>query len=116
MLNKFVKLGATALLTAGLVACSSSSNSSSSTAQTLTGSAEGRNGTVTVEVDYDNGTIKSVTVTEQQETEGVADGALEEVPAAIVEANSTDVDGVSGATLTSNAIKEAVDNALATAE
>ena len=37
----------------------------------------------------------------------VAAAALEKVPQAIVDANSVDVDGVSGATLTSGRIKDA---------
>ncbi len=65
-----------------------------------------------VSVEIKDGKIASVTVTEHQETDGVADPALEQIPAAIVEKNSTDVDVVSGATLTSNGIIEAVNNAL----
>ncbi|RAZ26645.1 FMN-binding protein, partial [Klebsiella oxytoca] len=42
------------------------------------------------------------------ETENIAGSALEKVPAAIVEAGSPDVDGVTGATLTSERVKEAV--------
>ena len=39
--------------------------------------------------------------------QAVAAAALEKVPQAIVDANSVDVDGVSGATLTSGRIKDA---------
>lgn len=46
------------------------------------------------------------------ETPGISDAAIETIPAAIVEAQSTDVDAVATATFTSNGIKEAVDNAL----
>lgn len=113
MLNKLMKLSAVAVMTAGLVACSSGTTA---TTETLTGTATGKNGDVTVEVEYSEGTIKSVTVTEQQETEGIADPALEQIPEEIVKANSTDVDDVSGATITSKAIKEAVDNALDSAK
>lgn len=75
--------------------------------------AKGNNGTVEVETVVADGTITSVTVTKNSETKGVADGALTEVPAAIVENNGTDgVDTVSGATYTSKAIIEAVDTAL----
>lgn len=104
-------------LSALLVGCSSSSEAAtSSSSNTYTGSAEGKNGTVTVEVVYEDDTIKSVTVTEQEETEGIADPALEQIPEAIVEANSTDVEAVSGATVTSEAIKEAVNAALESAK
>lgn len=69
---------------------------------------EGHNGPMTVEVALDEGTITRVEVVEHEETEGLAEPALEEVPGAIVENNSTDVDTVSGATVTSEAIIEAV--------
>ena len=65
-----------------------------------------------VSVEVKDGKIANVEITEQNETEGFAEPALEQIPAAIVEKNSTDVDAVSGATITSNAIKEAVNKAL----
>ena len=77
-----------------------------------TATVDGHNGPLTVEVTVEDGVIKEVEVTEHEETEGLADPALEEVPAAIVENNSTDVDTVSGATVTSEAIIEAVNAAL----
>jgi len=46
----------------------------------------------------------------------VLDPALKNVPEAIVKKNSVEVDGASGATITSNAIKEAVKAALANAK
>lgn len=79
---------------------------------TFTGTAPGKNGDVTVEVVYEDNTIKSVTVTDQKETKGIADPALEQVPERIVDANSINVDTVSGATVTSNAIINATKNAL----
>ncbi len=84
-------------------------------AVTVTGTAQGINGDVTVEVTLTKDTIYSVTVTEQQETEGIGDKAIAAVPGEIVAANSTQVDAVSGATVTSNAIIEAVKNAITAA-
>ncbi|MCK8824421.1 FMN-binding protein [Fuchsiella alkaliacetigena] len=49
---------------------------------------------------------------DHQETAGIADPALEEIPVEIVEAQSTEVDVVSGATRTSEGIIEAVDETL----
>ena len=69
---------------------------------------EGHNGPLTVEVALEEGTITRVEVVEHEETEGLAEPAIEDTPAAIVENNSTDVDTVSGATITSEAIIEAV--------
>lgn len=79
---------------------------------TYTGSANGMGGALEVSVTVEGGRIAAVDVLSHQETPGISDPALEKIPAAIVEAQSTEVDGVTGATLTSNAIKGAVDAAL----
>lgn len=77
------------------------------------GEAEGRGATpIYVRVTVDNGVLSNVEIMAHSETPGIADGALETIPAAIVAANSTDVDLVSGATVTSQGICNAVDNAL----
>lgn len=78
----------------------------------LTGSAQGMNGPVPVTVTVENGNITAVVVGENTETEGIGSKAVEELPGEIVKANSPDVDGVSGATVTSNAIKKATRIAL----
>ena len=75
---------------------------------TAYGRSLGQVGDVTVEVVADENTIYSVTVTEQNETAGIGSRAVEEIPAAIVAANSVDVDAVSGATITTDAIRAAV--------
>ena len=74
---------------------------------TAYGRSLGKVGDVTVEVVADADTIYAVTVTEQNETAGIGSRAVEEIPAAIVAANSIDVDAVSGATITSDAIRAA---------
>ena len=85
-------------------------------AETLTGEAEGFGGPIEVEVVRDGETITAVNVLNHTESvDDIAEvpTALEEVPAAIVEANGTDgVEVVSGATYTSNGIIEAVNAAL----
>ena len=81
---------------------------------TYAGKAKGRNGELAVSVTVSGGKIASVVVTKHEETPGVADPAITGIPAAIVKAQSTKVDAISGATLTSDAIKNAVDNALGT--
>lgn len=80
---------------------------------TLEGSAEGYGGEITVTVTKDGDDITAVEAVGENETEGVGTKALEQLPDAIAEADSTDVDNVSGATVTSDAIKKAVDNAIA---
>ena len=80
--------------------------------ETLTGTAEGYGGEVTVTVKVKGNDIISVEAMGKDETQGVGSMAIDELPDRIAQANSTNVDGVSGATRTSDAIKEAVDNAL----
>ena len=77
-----------------------------------TGSANGMGGALEVSVTVEGGKLTSVEVLSHKETPGISDPALEKLPAAIVEAQSTEVDGVAGATITSGAIKEAVAAAL----
>jgi fumarate reductase flavoprotein subunit len=77
-----------------------------------TGTAKGNNGDVTVEVTMDADNIYDVKVTKHQETEGIGTKAIEQVPPEIIEGNTTKVDTVSGATVTSNAIIEAVKAAI----
>lgn len=78
------------------------------TAGTYTAVADGKGGPLAVEVVLGDATIDSVAVTSHHETPRLADAALEGVPAAIVEHQSLAVDGASGATITSFAIKSAV--------
>lgn len=80
---------------------------------TYEGSGKGMGGDVPVTVTVKDGKIVDVKVGEHQETAGIGDMAIEKLPQGIVDKQSTEVDGVSGATLTSDAIKEAVKNALA---
>ncbi len=101
---------------------SSSSDSSSSSVDLSTvpdgtyhGEAQGLESTISVDVTVAGGKITDVQAS-GQETEGIGSVALEEVPSAIVAAGTTEgVDGHAGATMTSNAIFEAVNNALASA-
>ncbi|MBR3239526.1 MAG: FMN-binding protein, partial [Oscillospiraceae bacterium] len=81
-------------------------------AQTLKGSGLGKVGDVDVEVVADENTIYSITVVEYEETPGIGTLAIDQIPAAIVEAQSLQVDAVAGATMTTDAIKEAVAAAL----
>lgn len=83
------------------------------TAGTYTGvSKNGRNGEVKAEVTLTADAIGSVKITEHSETAGISDPAIESIPAAIVEHQSLGVDVVAGATITSNAILEAVADAV----
>jgi fumarate reductase flavoprotein subunit len=77
-----------------------------------TGVADGYKGPVEVEVTVSQGSITKVVVTDQMETPFIAKNAIDKIPEAIIMAQSWEVDGVSGATMTSNAIKAAVEKAL----
>ncbi|MCR5090497.1 MAG: flavocytochrome c [Oscillospiraceae bacterium] len=81
-------------------------------AVTETGVGQGIDGDVVVRVTADAETIYSVEVLEQNETPGIGSVAVEQLPDAIVKANSLMVDGISGATVTSTAIKTAILEAL----
>ena len=94
-----------------LTACSKGS-SSKYTDGTYSGTAKGMNGDVTVEVTVKSDKIESVNVTSHNETTGISDAAIEQIPTSIVEKNSAEVDIVAGATVTSNAIMQAVTQAL----
>lgn len=76
------------------------------------GSAEGYGGDLTVEVIVDDGEIVGIIVTEHSETEQVAEPAFGQLADSVIAAQSTDVDTVSGATVTSEAFLEAVGRAL----
>ena len=77
-----------------------------------TGEADGMGGAVKVNVVVKDGKIADVQIVEHQESAGISDPAIEQMPGRIVESQSTNVDAVSNATVTSNAIKQAVENAL----
>lgn len=75
---------------------------------TYTGIGTGKGGEVKVEVTFAGGKITAVNVAGHQETPGISDPALERIPASIVANQSVKLDAVAGATLTSNAILDAV--------
>ncbi len=61
---------------------------------------------------FKDGAIANVVVTSHDETMGIGNYATSRVPGKIVEAQSLNVDGVSGATVSSNAVKQAVRDAI----
>ena len=83
---------------------------------TYEGAGKGIGGNVPVTVTVEGGKITAVEVGENSETQGIGSKAIEQLPDAIVAANGTEgVDAVSGATVTSKAIFDAVNTALASA-
>lgn len=84
-------------------------------AEVYTQSAQGNNGPVTVEVTVVSGAVTDISVTEHAETAGISDAAIDQLPAAIIATQSLNIDTISGATNTSNAILSAVAAALSEA-
>ena len=79
---------------------------------TYTAEAQGFGGTVTVTLTVDENSITAVEAVGDSETDGVGSKAIESLPDAILAAQSTEVDTVSGATVTSTAVLEAASSAL----
>ena len=84
----------------------------SASAATYTQTVPGHNGPMTVKVAIDSGKITAVEVVKHNETPGVGTKAIETLPAKIVKANSTKVDAVTGASVSSKGILMAVNQAL----
>ncbi len=78
------------------------------------GEGVGRGGTLTVEVTVENNRISNIQVKSHNETASVFERALSLLDT-ILKKQSTDVDAISGATLSSHGIKGGVSNALAKA-
>ena len=78
----------------------------------ITKTETGFGGDVTVTVTFDGDRIVSVEATGDQETQGVGSRAIELLPDQIVQAQSADLDFVSGASMTSAALLGAVKAAI----
>lgn len=72
----------------------------------------GHEGAISVSTMFVDNTIKSVEVISHNETQGIGTYAISRIPGKIVESQSINVDVVSGATITSNVIKQAVSQAI----
>lgn len=124
--KNFLKLASATVMgsvaAGALTACNSASSSTaSSTASgtyipgTYTASAQGI-GEVKVTMTFDAEKITEVVIDASGETESIGGVAAEELANTILEAQTSEVDAVSGATITSNAIKEAAAKCIAEAK
>lgn len=92
---------------------SSAPEQSSFKAGTYTGEAEGKDGTVKVEVTMEEpDQIKDIQIISQTETEGLGDAALEKIKEQILQNQTLAVDAVSGASKSSEAMLTAVEKAV----
>ncbi len=84
---------------------------------TATGKGDGFGGkdSITVTLTLKNGKITDVKAEGPNETPGIGSNAIEKMPGAIVEQNIINVDGVTGATMSSNGIRQAAEAALVAA-
>ena len=99
----------------GCGAKSASTSSDAGVSGDFTGTAKGFGGDVSVTLTLTDGVITGCTAEGKDETEGVGSQAIAKMPGEIAESGSIAVDGVSGATVTSTAIKEAAAAALTAA-
>ena len=83
---------------------------------TYTASAKGYNGDVTVNVTFSEDAVTAIEVTDSKETAHVGDVAFEPMIADMLAANGSGVDSVSGATFSSAALRNAVNDAAEQAE
>jgi len=101
-----------ACLVGGFLGCASVQGEK---AMVYTASAPGNNGDVTVQVTVQGKKIVDVKVLSHKETDGINQAPIQKIPAAIVKGQTLDVDVVSGATRTSQAILAATEKCLAQA-
>ena len=79
---------------------------------TYTAEAEGFHGTIKLEVTVDAEAITGIEVVEHSETAGIGEAALPVLVESVLEHQTTGVDSVAGATVTSEAFKAALTDAL----
>ena len=79
---------------------------------TFAGKSDSFGGSLEVEVTVSGGKITAVNVVKHSDTPGISDGAIKNIPERIVASNAVQVDAVSGATVSSDAIMKAVQKAL----
>ena len=118
ILNKVCKTSIAFILGVSLIGCAPKKESA--TTHTVndgnyTGIGTGYNGYVTVSASFRNGVLTNVIITDQQETKAVSDAALTKIPEYVISEQSLNVDVSTGATQTSKAVIEAIDNAITAA-
>ncbi len=112
---KKVLFGIALIAALGIAACGNQQKSTFKDGE-YTGTAAGYGGDLEVKVTVAENKINNVEVVTHSETAGISDEAISEIPKKIVEAQNTEVDAISGSTVTSDGIKAAAADALAQAK
>ncbi len=117
MRKRIAALALASVMALSLIGCGGKSNSASSAGVSgdFTGTAKGMGGDVTVTLTLTDSKITGCTAEGVDETQGIGTLALDQLPGQIAETGSIAVDGVTGATITSDAIKGAAAAALTAA-
>lgn len=116
--SKFLNVMLCLLLAVGVLsACTEAQETkqqdASFKAGTYTGEAEGKDGKIKVEVTVtEDSRISDIKIVSQSETGGLGDAALEKVKEQIIADQTLAVDAISGASLSSKAMIDAVENAM----
>lgn len=123
-MKKILALLLVIIIAAGLVGCNEAANVSTNDVKNETatkikngayeGVGYGKGGEIKVEVTIEDDTIVEIKTINHSETPGF-DNAIKTLTEDVISLNSTEVDVVSGCTLTSNGFKEAVNAALTSA-
>ncbi len=123
MRKRIAALALAAVMAFGLAGCGGGDSSSTAASGAssggvsgeFTGTAQGFGGEVTVTVTLTDGVITDCVITGDSETDGVGSVVIENAPDEIVSQNKGSIDVVSGASVTSGAVNEALAAALAAA-
>lgn len=95
-----------------LTGCNQTPIASEFTTGTFEGIGNGLHGEIKVSVEVKDGIISNVKVVDQKENEVLGKAAFEGITESVIGTNSTDVDVITGSTMSSEGFLEAINNAL----
>lgn len=120
-MKRFKKLGLSALsLGMFLAGCATDDDTASETGSFTAGSyeasAEGYGGTLTIETTFTDNEIEGIEILEMNETTGIGDAAIENLSSEVLDNQSLPIEVVSGATLSSEAFINALEDTVLQAD
>ena len=107
--------GTTAATTTAAETTTAAATTGIYTPGTYSATAQGM-GEITVTMSFDENSITDVTLDLSNETENIGQVAGDDLKAALLKAQSAEIDAISGATVTTNSVKEAAANCIAQAK